>query len=388
MTKLNIGIFTETYRPTVNGVVVSVDAFKSVLESKGHTYYIFAPMNQKAKDDPENVFRFPAMHFPNDPIYPLALPMPFSWALNQFPLEIIQELDVIHIQHFSMMGQYGWRLAKMYNIPVVYTYHTMAELYAHNFPILGSLAIPILTMITRFTASKVDQVIVPTPSIKAYVRKLGVTAPITVVPTGIITGKYKRVNAGYAHAKYDIPDNQAILLFVGRLAAEKNILFMLESFIKVLKRQPHTHLLVVGSGPDKDKYQRWISQRNLGKHITITGFLERKETIKLFGTADLFVFPSTTDTQGIVIIEAMAAGTPPVAIDRLGPHDLIDNNKTGLLVPLNQEVFSDTIINLLDDPKKRKQLSTAAMSAAKHYDVAVTARMMEKVYIQAVNKRK
>jgi glycosyltransferase involved in cell wall biosynthesis len=380
---MKIGIFTETYHPTVNGVVVSIDTFMHVLEREGHQYYIFAPANRKAMNDPKNVYRFPSFHFPNDSIYPAALPMPFQFAQRYFPLSLIRQLDVIHIQHNTMMGQYGLSFAERYNIPSVYTYHTMVALYADAFPIIGALAIPILNAITRFTANRADRIITPTPSVKKYLQSIGVTKKITPLPTGILTDLYKRTNQQRIRESYHIPLNQEILLFVGRLAAEKNVFFLLEAFEQIRKTRPHTHLVLAGDGPDREKFEQWIRQHKLGRHITLTGFLTRKEVMHLFGSADLFVFPSVTDTQGIVIIEAMAAGAVPVAVDVLGPHDIIHHDVTGMLTPLNLEAFSATIIDLLADPKKRKQMSVAAQRAAEDYDADVTGHSMEKLYLSS-----
>lgn len=383
---MKIGIFTETYRPTVNGVVVSVDTFKSELEKKGHTVFIFAPFNHKAQQDPGYVYRFPSLHLPNDPVYPLAIPLPFQWAKEYFPLELIAELDIIHIQHYSYMGQYGLRLAKMYDIPTVYTYHTMAELYTANVPIVGALFRPAIRALTRYTARQATQIITPTSSVRHYLKSLGITQPIAVASTGIYTERYKHTSQDYLKTKYHIPTDQNILLYVGRLSIEKNIQFLMDAFVKVLKSCPHTHLVLIGSGPDKDRYAQWIMKNKLHKHITITGFLPREETIKLFGAGDLFVFPSTTDTQGIVILEAMASGVPPVAINVLGPHDLIKNNITGKLTRLNLEQFSDTITDLLTNPVKRKTLSTNAQKDVKRYDAKATAEILEAVYQKLIEK--
>lgn len=377
---MRIGIFTETYRPTINGVVVSIETFRAELEQRGHQYFIFAPLNKHEQKRPVNVHRFPSIHFHNDPIYPLALPMPPSLAREHFPLEIIRGLDIIHIQHFAMMGQYGLTFAKQFGIPSVYTYHTMAELYTSYIPVIGELFDGPIRALTRYTTARANCVLAPTVSVRDYLRSIGVSQPITVVPTGIHTARYQRTNQEYVRIKYHIPPKQSILLYVGRIAAEKNIQFLLDAFRLVLKQQPQTHLLLVGSGPDKGKVRRWIRKNQLDHNVTCTGFLEREETIKVFGTGDLFVFPSVSDTQGIVIIEAMAAGTVPVAIDRLGPHDLIKNGVTGYLTDLNKAAFAAKIVDLLVNPEKRARFAKAAQEKAVRFDAAKTALGLEKVY--------
>ena len=385
---MKIGIFTETYRPTINGVVMSIDTFKQELEKKGHEYAIFAPFNKHQTGEEKNVYRFPSLHFHRDPIYPIALPMLSSLALRQFPEDILESLDIIHIQHFSFMGQYGLAAGIRYNIPVVYTYHTMAELYTSYIPLLGSLFKEPIRALTRYTAKHSNAIVAPTNSVKAYLRSIGVRHEITVLPTGIHTNLYKRTHTDYARAKFHIPPDQQILLYIGRLAHEKNIDFLLKTFERVLQANRNVHLLFIGNGPDKERYERYATVHKLHHYVTFSGFLERSETIKLFGAADLFVFPSVSDTQGIVIIEAMASGTVPVAIDRLGPHDLIKNGVTGALTRLNIEEYSDTIINLLANTKKRDMMSKAAIQEAHRYDAQVTARSMENLYTNLINHAK
>jgi 1,2-diacylglycerol 3-alpha-glucosyltransferase len=382
---VKIGIFTETYRPTVNGVVVSIDTFKSELEKRGHEYFIFAPENPMQTKKEEGVYRFPSLYFKNQPFYPIAQPMPFTAAQKYLPIDIIRQLDIIHIQHFSMMGQYGLSYAKLLKIPSVYTYHTMAELYTGYAQVIGPLIVPPIRAWTRHTAKRADHIVVPTQSIKKYLTEIGVNQSISVIPTGIETKRYKRLPAIRVKEKYRIPQEQNILLFVGRLATEKNVDFLLKAFQKVLAAQPLTHLILAGGGPDKEKYERYVLTNNLHRNVTFTGFLPRTEIITLFGAADLFVFPSVTDTQGIVIIEAMAAGAVPVAVDRLGPHDIIKDNLSGRLTDLNLDEFSGTIVDLLQDQEKRHQLAAAAKIQAKHYDAIETANAMEKLYVKLTN---
>lgn len=381
---MKIGIFTETYHPTINGVVVSVDTFKQELEKKGHRYLIVAPDNQLKKKDAANVFRIPSFTIPGNPVYPLAKPGFLSTILAKLPVKAIKELDIIHIQHYVLSGQYGLNLARELDIPSVYTYHTMAELYADNFPIIGNFIKGPIRWLTRYTSQRASRVVAPTPSIKKYLHSIGVTQPIDVVPTGIDTSQYKRVNPEYAKLKYRIPTDHKLLLYVGRLAQEKNIYLMLESLKIVIAKNPKVHLLVVGGGPDMKEFERWVKNNNLAGNVTFTGFLPRPETIKLFGTADLFIFPSITDTQGIVIIEALAAGAVPVAADRLGPHDIIEDGVTGRLSGLKPQQFSGIILELLADDALRSKLSKQAMLAAKQYDKKETAKLMENVYRKAI----
>lgn len=376
---MKIGIFTETYRPTINGVVMSVDTFREELERRGHHYTILAPAHPDQKRQ-ASIYRFPSLPIPGNLVYPLAFFLPWNWAQRYLPIDRIKQLDIIHIQHFSAMGQYGLACGKLFKIPVIYTYHTMAELYTSYAPIFGPLLRPLVRWWTRYTAARADHIVVPTPSIKAYLRSIGVTQPISVIPTGINTSLFQRTPKVYLEMRYGIPKDRDILLFTGRLAAEKNVRFLLDAFRQVLLACPNAHLILVGGGQDEQRFRELVKRWGIDSHVTFTGFQDHAETIKLFGAADLFTFPSITDTQGIVIIEAMAAGAVPVAIDRLGPHDIITNRQTGRLVELNLEAFSGTIIDLLHHEAKRQAMAKAARQAAKQYDTVKTAAAMEKLY--------
>lgn len=383
---MKIGIFTETYRPTINGVVVSIDTFKEQLEQKGHEYFIFCPANPKQSEpDLKNIYRFPSLTLPDGVAYPLAKPMSFSQASQLLPLDLISQLDIIHVQHYAMMGQYGLRCAREFHIPCVYTYHTMAELYTSYVPIGGVLARPLIRFWTRHTAKQADHIVTPTHSVKEYLQNLGIDQPISIIPTGIETKNYKRTPKAFLEQQFKIPVHHDILLYVGRLAVEKNIDFLLKAYLTVQRLNPDVHLILAGDGPDRTKCERFIAQHGLSRHVTVIGFLPHREIVKVFGAVDLFVFPSITDTQGIVIIEAMAAGTVPVAINRLGPHDIIKDNLTGRLSDLNSEEFSGIILDLLHHPDKRQQLAIAARHQAKQFDTAVTAAAMEKLYARLAN---
>lgn len=382
MRPLNIGIFTETYRPTVNGVVVSIDTFRHQLERHGHQYSIFAPYNRHKTKTEANVYRFPSIEPPHDTVYPLSIPLPISLAWQYLPKNVLAKLDIIHIQHFSSMGQLGLATAKRLNIPAVYTYHTMAELYTHYAPGIGPLTGGLIRQWTRHTAGHSTHVITPTQSVKKYLQSIGVKKPISVIPTGIDTDLYTHTPRAYVEHKYKIPAGARILLNAGRLSSEKNIDFLLQSFRQVLLAVPKAHLILAGDGPDRAKYQKQVKDWKIESSVTFIGFVDRAEVIKLFGSADLFVFPSVTDTQGIVVIEAMAAGAVPVAVDRYGPHDIIQDGVTGRLVDLNVQQFSGTIIDLLANDNKRRPMSKAARLAAKRYDMAVTAKVMESLYVK------
>jgi glycosyltransferase involved in cell wall biosynthesis len=372
---MQIGIFTETYKPTVNGVAVSVDTFKTELEKLGHKVYIFCPANQNAAKE-EGVFRVPSFQWlGSTKNYPLALP-----GLTHISLADVPELDIIHCQHLSLMGRMGRHIAKEFKIPLVYTYHTLLTEYTHYIPLFGHFMKPLVIKISRNFANSADVVITPSPSIKRILQGWGVKKPIEVVPTGIYLENYSRSNPGPMKKHFNILDNQQVLLYVGRIAREKNIDFLLESFEHLQKNYPDVHLLLVGGGPEEKYWQDYVKKHQLTKYITFTGFLPKQEVNQIFGQVELFVFPSTTDTQGIVVVEALAAGTPVIAANYLGPADIITNEKDGFLTPLNKFDFTDRIMELLKEEKTWQYFSKNAQKKAKQYSAQRCAQRMESIY--------
>jgi 1,2-diacylglycerol 3-alpha-glucosyltransferase len=305
---MKIGIFTECYTPVMNGVVVSILSFKNALEQRGHEVFIFAPENKDAKIE-HGVYRFPSYTDKKERLYPIFVP---SLALEKsyLPEDMIKSLDVIHSQHMFTAGRLARFAARKFNKPLVYTYHTLIDEYAHYAGVLAPITKAYLRNMSKRFCNTCDQVIVPSGVIKNTLRKYGVTAPIDVIMTGIDPKAYKRLSERedrQIREQYKIPADVKILLYLSRIAKEKNIDLLLKSFIKIKKQYPQCHLLIVGGGPEEAWLQNKITEYRIQNTVTATGMLPKEEANKIFGLADIFTFPSHTETQGIVIIEAMAA---------------------------------------------------------------------------------
>lgn len=374
---MKIGIFSECYRPTTNGVVVSIDTFRATLTQMGHEIFIFAPRTKDYIDeDPAHVFRLPSFTWPGQKYYPIALPG-FGHTLQ---LAANLSLDIIHCQHLSFAGQLGQNIARRLGLPAVYTYHTLIAEYTHYVPLFHNFAKKYLIKRSRIFCNRSDAVVTPSPSMRKKLLNYGVTTPISVIPTGIYPERYTRDCRPQLLQKFQIPDNRKLLLYVGRLAAEKNIPLLLES-LKIIKgKYPAIHLLLVGSGPQEPDYRHWLAQNKLSDYVTFTGFLPKEETEKVFGACDIFTFPSLTDTQGIVVVEAMAAGTPPVAVEALGPADIIHDGVDGFLTDPNVNQFADKIITLLSNQELYQTMSKEAKVEAKKYSAKACAKKMESLY--------
>ena len=378
---MRIGIFSECYHPVLNGVVVSIDAFRNELERRGHKFYIFTTENPGFKDTDPNVVRFSAM-------------LPFQAKGGKYPIawpQIAQlqtakiaryNLDIIHSQHLLGLGTLGLNVGRVLRIPTILTYHTLLAEYTHYVPLFSGLARAYLIKKSRDICNQYDQVVTPSPSMKRVLRSYDVTTPITSIPTGVELDDFQdSYSSKEIRKKYQIPDHQkTILLYVSRIAKEKNVEFLFEAIEILAQKRDDFHLLMVGGGPELECYKRKTVDWGLKNLITFTGMVEKKETNKIFGACDLFVFPSITETQGIVITEAMAAGIPAVAINEMGPSDIIEDGEDGFLVPLNKKQFADKIEFLIDNIKLRQKMGKNAQKNAEKFSVETTCDQMERLY--------
>ncbi|TSC93422.1 MAG: group 1 glycosyl transferase [Candidatus Berkelbacteria bacterium Licking1014_7] len=366
---MKILFVTEVYHPTINGVVISIDTFKKELEKRGHQVYILAPENPRSNQDEKNVFRTPSLPLNKDLDYFLALP-------NQITFETVKMIapDIIHTHHIWTLAEFALRCARELNIPLVATYHTLMEEYSHKVPVLSKFS-PTKNAIKSFIRHKsrkfcnqLDAVISPSLAMKKIMRRYGITQPIEVISTGIKLSDFKFHNKNYILKKHKISAPGArLLLFVGRLAYEKNVSMLIESFRRINQQISHTYLIILGSGPQENTYQNLVKKLNLAKNVIMPGFVDPDETKKYFGTCDLFCFPSITDTQGIVILEAMAGGAVPVAVNKLGPTDIINSGYNGFLVANNQQKFTEAIIKLLQNPKLLQKFRKNGLAKARHF---------------------
>ncbi len=369
---MKIGFFTNIYKPVINGVVSSISSFKKGLEDLGHEVYIFAPTHPNYKDNEKGIFRIESLKLPSQEEYRITLPV-----FNKKSLKVIQELDIIHTQHPLIMGNYGSFFANFHTKPLVFTHHTQYDKYSHYIPFEQELVKILARQIVKDYANKCDCVIAPSESIKKMLLKQGIRSRIEVIPTGINLDVFGNPNREIIRKKYNLSPDQKLLLYAGRIAKEKNLEFLLKAFKLVLNKRPDTYLMLVGHGPEKGYLDALIKKFGLEKNIFSVGI--SRSIQDYYAAADLFVFSSVTETQGLVLVEAMAAGTPVVAVDSPGVREVVDG-KNGLLAKESLTEFSEKIIKVLNDNKLRKKMSEHARKTANKYSISKMSRKVLKVY--------
>lgn len=368
---MRVAMFTNNYLPFIGGVPLSIERLRAGLARHGDTTLIVAPHYQNQRSDGEPVVRVPTLFpFGRRSEFPLAnifSPLMYRQARRFQP-------DIIHVHHPVWMGSAGLWLGRRLGIPVVYTYHTRLEHYAHYVPLPGPLFRNLVShaIIRRF-ANRCDGVIVPAESAQEYLRAIGVRRRILVQPTGVDIDAFRAVPAPsilQLRARY-APQGERLLITISRLSAEKNLDFLIDSIqqLRAICEQSF-RLLIIGDGPERDRIEARIKAEGLAGTVMLLGAVAPAQIPAYCRMGDLFLFASRSETQGMVILEAMAAGMPVVAVRSSGIDDIVENGFNGFKTPLDSTRWCSAIAQLIGDPVLLKRLSENAMSCAANYSVS------------------
>lgn len=374
---MHVGLFTDSYRPRTSGVVTAVETSAQQLRSRGHRVSIVAPAYPGYADVDPDVVRVPSVTPPGYPDFPLALPYP-GRALRAVRA---LGLDLVHTHSPFLLGGMGWWAARALGRPVLFTYHTRYDEYAHYAPVVGELARPLVSAYATVYCNQCDCVLAPLPSIAALLRDAGVRVRVVVVPSAGIDVSAFAPPPGFAgdgrtavRGRFGVPPRSPLLVFVGRLAREKNVALLLAALAAL---PSDTRLLLVGDGPERAALEAQAKDAGLASRAVFAGTQPPAVVAQVLAAADLFVFPSTTETFGIAMIEAMAAGCAVVAVRAPASSDLVRDGETGRLVPADPGAFADAVRDLLAQPARRGVMGGAARAAAADYDQArVTDRLL------------
>jgi len=380
---LKIGIFTDSYLPYTSGVVRSIQTFTEELSRLGHDVHIFAPSYRNCGQE-SKVFRFASIPSPTNRDFTLAVP--FSPRLR--PTIRRLNLDLIHAHSPFLLGRLGARLARKLDIPLVFTFHTLYDQYVHYVPFATSFTRELAQRISRDFCNQCDLVLVPTWVIGEYLRGIGVRTAIDRVPTGIKLGDYRGGRRDWLRQYYGIDPRDRALLFVGRLGHEKNIGFLMECFSLINREINETVLVLVGGGPEEENLKKKARELGLAERVVFTGTLPPGEVAHCYAGADLFIFASLTETQGIVIAEAKAAGLPVVAVGANGVSEMVEDGVDGYLTDPDAAQFAGKVCEILDNDAMRREMILKAGQNAESLSLEnCTARLVES-YREALGQYK
>lgn len=376
---MRIGFFTDTYTPQINGVVTSIRLFKKALEERGHEVYVFAP-DPEHHEDGDVTVRFPSLPFAFQP------EMRFASPISIEALRVLDklDLDVVHSHDPFSIGLFGLRVARRHKVPYIHTYHTLYPEYVH-YVWETRLTKKLAEMLSREFCDACDTIIAPSTKVERYLREWGVSVPIDIIATGIDIERYANPDPGRVAAlreRTGVLEGEKVLLFVGRLGREKSI----ETLLRAMwhSRIPNVRLVIAGGGPHRGELEALVDELGLKKRVSFAGYLERDDTVAAYHLANAFVFASTTETQGLVLGEAMAAGLPVIAVDDPATCDFVVHEECGLIAPARPEPLAVAIDRLMDDDDLRERYSVAAAMRARGFSIEHQAERLESHYLEAM----
>jgi len=376
---LSIAIFSECYHPMRNGVVVSVSSFARRLTELGHRVTIFTARHPDQHGPEEGIYRFPSITFPTRARYPIAFPLATGDARRALAE---MSFDVIHSNAPMIMGRVALAHARRHGVPLVFTYHTLIEEYTHYIPLPRPLVRGSAIWASRSYGNHVDQIITPSEYAATRLREYGVTRPIAVIPTGIDFEMVDAVLPADIRGQFDIPAGVPLLVYAGRLAREKNIPRVLGAFRAVLASEPDAHLLLIGGGAFDRGVLAMARDLGIAHRTRATGSVDRETVMQGLRAADLFVFASQTETQGLVIGEAMACGKAVVAVASPAAREVITDGREGLLTEDADAPFAEGMLSLLRDPARREEMGRRARRRAESLSVPRCTERLLEVYWQ------
>ncbi|MCH5273574.1 MAG: glycosyltransferase [Lachnospiraceae bacterium] len=380
---MRIAMFTNNYKPFVGGVPISVEHLAEALRERGHFVYVFAP-SYKGQEEEEFVIRYPSFRWK---VGGAPVPNVLTGLLRKKVEEL--DIDVIHVHHPALVGNVALSIRRKLGIPVVFTYHTKYEEYLHY---LCPVEIPMVTGLLRWNLHRFcdgcDYVFAPTPGIMHYLEEEAIKTPVSVVPTGLPEGNYYTEKTAVAALRKNyLRGADYLFCTVARLAKEKNLSFLLRGLSLLreeLKKDGKTFRhIFIGEGPLREELPAEAECLGLADTVEFLGNVPNGEVKNYLAASELFLFASKSETQGIVLLESMAVGTPVIAVKASGVCDIV-NGKNGMLTEEREEVWAKAVKDSLADRGRYKNLCAGAKKTAASYREREVAAAAENGYCRAI----
>ncbi|MBF0479151.1 MAG: glycosyltransferase [Candidatus Omnitrophica bacterium] len=377
-------MMTNSFTPMVGGIEQSIQSFTDRFEKLGHQVIIVAPEAEGAPPDEEGVVRIRAIQNFNHSNFSMALPM--SGLLPELMKQY--QPDIVHSHHPFWMGDIALRLCRQNHIPLVFTYHTMFEHHMHYLPVQNEGMRRFVIELTAGYANLADQVIAPSQSVQDLLVERGVLSPITVVPTGIDLKKFANGQGSVIRKRWGIPLNSKVVGFVGRLAIEKNLEFLSQCTTEYLKKNPSAYVMLVGNGPLEEDIKKIFHEAGVGERMRLLGPLQGQDLVDAYHAMDVFAFASLSETQGIVLLEAMAASVPVVALDATGVREVVKDQDNGRLIfHQDQGDFVEALQGCVNQPyEEYLRMKQQARISVQEFSIEVCAPKMLRVYEEVLKK--
>jgi glycosyltransferase involved in cell wall biosynthesis len=372
---MRIALFSDIYKPYINGVVNHVGLLKEHFDRWGEQVYLFVPEQDKEIEDESNVIRLPSIPIA-DTGYHLTV------RVDSRCRDILKRMDVIHVHHPFMSGSFGLTFSRRYDIPLVFTSHTRYDLYVQqHLPLLPETIsdTAFQAFFQRFS-QRCSAIIAPSQSAAAVMQTWGIQGRVAVIPNGIELGQFQKPEQKATRDEFGIPVQAVVGVYVGRISREKAVDRLLGIFAALKNEDPRLHLLLVGGGPALDECRQLAANSGLGGRVTFTGPISYERIGSLLCLADFFVSASVSEVHPLTFIEAAAAGLPAIGIDSPGVADMIVDEKTGFLTANNDLSFGLRIMRMAQDPDLRTEMGRAARQHSQRFSAHHTAREVLALY--------
>ena len=373
--------FTNTFLPHVGGVARAVQTLLEDQRRARHRVLVVAPEFAEGvapRRIERSVERIPAITHFNHSDFSVRLPVAaaLSDRLANF------RADILHAHHPFLLGDTALREGASRQVPVIFTHHTLYERYTHYLPWDSDTVQGIAAELATRFANRCNAVIAPSESVRKLIVDRGVNVPVHVVPTGIDLARLAAGQGERARQRWKIAADAPVIGHLGRFAEEKNLAFLTRALATVLQQRPHAWALLVGDGPERERMEAILQAAGVRTRVVFTGKLSGPRLHDACAAMDLFAFASTTETQGLVLAEAMAAGAPVVALDASGARDVVRDEVNGRLLPASEteDGLAAALLAGLDQPDLRRAWQQGARTTAAEFDRQRTSARLLDVY--------
>jgi len=376
---VHTAFFTNSYQPVMSGVVRSISTFRSALTQMGHNVFIFAQHADDHEDTEPFIFRYPSIEVPPYQDYPLSIP------LSPFVDRLLPslKLDVIHSHHPFLIGGVAADKARRLQVPLVFTFHTRYRDYSHYIALNQPFVKDQIDRWVKDYLRRCHHIIAPSESMRSLLaEEYGVLDQVSVVPTGIDLALYEQASGEAVRQRLGWQD-KIVLISIGRLAKEKNWALLLDAAAPILQNHENTLLAVLGDGAERSELEKRAAALHIAESVAFLGSIPMTDIPAYLKAADLFCFASTTETQGLVTMEAMAAGLPVVAVDATGTRDAVEHDREGLLTPNDSKALSRALEEMLADETVRAKFSRQALIKAQSFEIRKQGEKLIAAYKQA-----
>lgn len=375
---MKIGFFTDAYPPQINGVATTVEELRGSLVERDHKVYVVVPAYPKYKDTCPNILRLRSVRLWKNPELRVSYMFPDKILQKALSLDV----DVIHGFSGGATPSLGLTLAKLKRKPYVFTYNTRWNKYTH-YILNGKVINPkAMAKMVELYCNVCDHIIAPAQSVKDELISFGVRKPITVIPNGVNIAKFKPLKNNDLKQKLGLTENDKIALCVARLTKEKSLDFLINTFAKFSKDHANAYFVIAGDGPERKNLQKLITDLNIGNKVFLLGMIPYMQIPQIYNGADVFIFASQTETEGMIVPEAMSSGLPVLAVRDHVFEQFIQSGEDGFLVEKNEEVFNQHLDKLFRDENLRLEMGKKARIKIEQFSLDEVAKKFENLYKQ------